>query len=304
MSGDKMNRRRLLKMTAASATLCAGSAHGLKPIARKGGPKLDLALSAYSLRNQMRWMKGRPTKGDLSLADFLDYCRETEVQGAELTSYFFQSPVTAQVIEALKTKAANLDLAISGGAIGNNFTSDPGSESAKKQLKETRDWIDHYAALGAPVIRVFGGNPPKGMTEERAVRNIVANMTEALGYAAQRQVRLAIENHDFLTKVDRLLALLAHFDSPWFGVNLDSGNLAPTADPYGDLEKLIPFAINVQLKVHIPVNGKKEKADFPRLINLLEKGRYQGYVVLEYEDREDPMVAIPRYLEELRKAMG
>lgn len=299
-----MKRRRLLEITGATAALSASPARGMKPIARSGKSRLDLSLAAYSLRGKMAWMKGRKTQGEMTLTDFLDYCHQVGVSGAELTAYFFASPVTSPGLERLKAKAQKLGVAISGGAIGNNFSADPGSEEAKTQLTYTRNWIDHYAALGAPVIRVFGGNPPKGMDESRAVKNIIANMKEALDHAAKRRVKLAIENHDFLTDVDRLLALIENFDSPWFGVNLDSGNLAPTPDPYADLERLVPFAINVQLKVEIPVNGKKEKADLPRIIAMLKKARYQGFVVLEYEDKEDPMVAIPRYLDTLREAIG
>lgn len=299
-----MNRRRLFQLSGGSAGLSAASSLGLEPIVRTGRAKLKLALAAYSLREKMRWMKGRETGGEMLLSDFLDYCQKVGVSGAELTAYFFQSPVTSREIDELKAKAKRLGIAISGGAIGNNFTAEPGSEEALAQLKDTKEWIDRYAALGAPVIRVFGGNPPRGMEESRAVRNIVTNMKEALEHAGKRQVRLAIENHDFLTNVDRLLALLDHFDSPWFGVNFDSGNLARTADPYGDLEKLIPYSINVQLKVHIPVNGKKEKADLPRIIAMLKEAKYQGFVVLEYEDSEDPMKAIPQYLDTLREAIG
>jgi len=37
-----------------------------------------------------------------------------------------------------------------------------------------------------------------------------------------------------------------------------------------------------------------------RLIGLLREARYSGYVVLEYEAKEDPMKAIPRHIERLR----
>ena len=38
-----------------------------------------------------------------------------------------------------------------------------------------------------------------------------------------------------------------------------------------------------------------------RLIGILKKAKYHGYVVLEYEAKEDPFTAIPRYLKELRE---
>ena len=114
---------------------------------------------------------------------------------------------------------------------------------------------------------------------------------------------LAIENHDFTTKVDRLMEILDGVDSPWVGLNLDTGNLARTADPYKDVARMAPYAVNAQFKVKIPVDGNKEEADFDRLVGILNDSGYRGYVVLEYEEA-DPKKHIPDYLDKLRKAMA
>jgi len=92
-------------------------------------------------------------------------------------------------------------------------------------------------------------------------------------------------------------------DSPWFGVNFDSGNFA-TADPYGDLEKIAPYAMNAQIKVEMSPNGKKEPADLERIVRILKDAKYRGYVVLEYEAEADPLKAIPEYLKQLRELIS
>ena len=57
-------------------------------------------------------------------------------------------------------------------------------------------------------------------------------------------------------KIDRMLPALKAIDSPWFGVNLDSGNVDDT-DVYPQLQKIVPYAVNVQLKVETgPVKQK------------------------------------------------
>jgi sugar phosphate isomerase/epimerase len=150
------------------------------------------------------------------------------------------------------------------------------------------------------VIRVFGGKPQGGTSEKQAVKNIIANLGIACDYAGDKGIILAIENHDFLTDVDRLLPIVEAIDTPWFGVNFDSGNIAPTDDPYSKLEQLAPYAANAQVKIEIPVNGKKQHADLGRIVNILKQANYAGYVTLEYEGKEDPYKAIPRYLKELR----
>ena len=92
-------------------------------------------------------------------------------------------------------------------------------------------------------------------------------------------------------------------DSPWFGVNLDGGNFH-TADPYGDMEKCAPYAVTVQVKTEVtPKGGKKQPADLKRKVQILKNAGYRGYVTLEYEADEDPLTAVPRYIEELRSLL-
>ena len=90
-------------------------------------------------------------------------------------------------------------------------------------------------------------------------------------------------------------------DSPWFGVNLDGGNFN-TDDPYRDLARIAPYAINAQIKVMVTNNGKREVADFARIIGILKDAGYRGYIVLEYEEK-DPMTEVPKYLDILRELL-
>ncbi|MGL4551150.1 MAG: sugar phosphate isomerase/epimerase family protein, partial [Gemmataceae bacterium] len=89
----------------------------------------------------------------------------------------------------------------------------------------------------------------------------------------------------------------------WYGVNLDTGNFK-TADPYGDLAKIAPFAVNAQVKTEIFPGGRREEADLGRLIGILRRADYGGYVALEYEAKEEPREAVPGYVEKLRKLLG
>ncbi len=75
-------------------------------------------------------------------------------------------------------------------------------------------------------------------------------------------------------------------------------------DPYRDLARIAPYSLNAQVKVEIPVNGVKQPADLRRIVDILRQADYSGYVTLEYEAKEDPYKAIPRYLDELRRYVG
>ena len=48
------------------------------------------------------------------------------------------------------------------------------------------------------------------------------------------------------------------------------------------------------------MNGEREPADLGRIIGILRDANYSGYITLEYEGKEDPYKAIPKYLSELR----
>ena len=255
-----------------------------------------LSLAAYSLVHKMKWFKGGQGNGDMDMLQFLDYAARQQFDGVELTAYFFPEPLKPSYINQIKRRAHILGLDLTGGAIGNNFSMNPGSPQEKRQSEYVKKWIDHYADLGIPLIRVFAGRQgPPGASPQKVMENVSINLAEALQYAEKRGVILAMENHDSMTDIDKLLAFIKTVKSPYFGINWDSANLKKTADPYADLAKLAPYALNAQVKVKIPVNGKKVDTDLGRIVKILNDAQYAGYMVLEYEEKEDPFVQIPKY---------
>ena len=89
------------------------------------------------------------------------------------------------------------------------------------------------------------------------------------------------------------------------GINLDTGNFH-TDDVYGDIARCVRYAVNVQLKVEIRPRGAKQKspADIARLVGILRKGNYQGFVALEYEAATNPWTAVPQWLAKLKEAVN
>ena len=137
----------------------------------------------------------------------------------------------------------------------------------------------------------------------RGPRLAVAGIEECCQYAGEHGVYLALENHGGLTtKAEGLLALVRDVKSPWFGVNLDTGNFH-SADVYAEIAQLAPYAINVQVKVSVSgPDGKRQHGDFRRLARIMSDAGYRGYIVLEFEEPEDPLAACPRYVDEMRAA--
>lgn len=304
-----VDRRRFLQTAlagAAAATVFGPStASAATPPVRNGASHMKLSLAAYSFSRYLP-TRGTPeqiAEAKMRLEDFVDYCAELNLDGTELTAYYFPKEVTESYLIGLKERTFRLGLDVSGTAIGNDFCL-PEGPKRDEHLKMCRDWIDHSATLGAPVIRIFAGQVPKGDSEEAAVERCVAGIDESLEYAAKKGVFLALENHGGITSTaDQLLKIVERVKpSPWFGVNFDGGNFR-TADPYADLERIAPYAINAQVKASVAPNGKNEEADLNRVIGILRKANYRGYVVLEYEEKAEPKEAIPDLMRKIRDAI-
>ncbi len=275
------------------------------PPKRPAGSFLRLSLAGYSFNSRMA-RRGTPeqiAKAEMNLEKFVEYCVEQKLAATELTGYYFPKEVTTEYLLSLRAMAHRLGITISGTAIGNDFCL-PEGDARNRQLQECREWIDYASVMGAPAIRIFAGKVPTGDTEDAAIDRCVAGINESLKYAATKGVFLALENHGGITATpEQMLKIIQKVDSsPWFGVNFDSGNFQ-TVDPYRDLEKIAPWAVNAQIKASVSVSGKKQPADFPRIVKILRDAGYRGFVAMEYEEKESPFEEIPKLLQQLRPLM-
>lgn len=296
------SRRRFLGATVLAAA--APTLRALEPFARRGGPRLRLSLAAYSFRD---FFRGRPNRSgnaagasrEISLEDFIDFCADHGCDGTELTSYYFPEEVTESFLLSLRRYAFLRGISISGTAVGNTFTY-PAGEKRTREIDQVRRWIEYARILGAPHIRVFAGNL-EGQSPADARRNCIAALEECAEIAGKAGIFLGVENHGgIVAEPDGLLEIVRAVKSRWVGINLDTGNFH-TADPYADLERCAPYAVNVQVKIEIRRKNAAapEPADYGRTVKILRDAGYQGWVALEYEGSEDPFTAVPQHLREL-----
>jgi sugar phosphate isomerase/epimerase len=300
---SKSNRRRFLKTTLLAGTGLAAhcaTAEAAEPFKRKGKPRFPLSIAAYSFRDS--FTSKDPTK-KITLFDFIDYCADQGCQGAELTSYYFPKTVETQFLLEIKRHAFLRGIEISGSAVGNNFALAKG-EKRDQQIAMVKQWVDYSAIMGAPHIRVFAGS--KGALEVNEAKKLcIEGLEECSDYAGRKGIFLGLENHHgIVTEPEDLLEIVRSVKSPWFGINLDTGNFQ-TDDPYADLAKCAPYAVNVQVKVEVKRRGETmaEPTDYRKIAKLLGDANYQGYVALEYEAKEDPFKAIPPALKAIKSAL-
>ena len=307
------DRRRFLKFTpgiCAAGLLCtpglksAFAVVNQEPLSRSGEANIQLGLAAYSFRKHFEFMKGKPQKPQdgkkLTMFDFIDYCAQQKC-AAELTSYFFPPDADQAYFLKIKRHAFLQGVPLAGTAIGNNFTIGKGAR-LDREIQNAKKWIDNAVTMGAPHIRFFAGTRKQLESSPDNMKIAIESLQHCVDYAATKGLFMGVENHGQLT-ADQVIEIIKGVNSDWFGVNLDTGNFI-SDDPYVDIEKCVPFAVNIQLKVKIKkLNGTTEETNLDRLKKIFTQANYRGNVVLEFEESK-PFEEIPGYLAKLRKTFG
>lgn len=249
---------------------------------------MRLSCCAYSYRQYL-------TSGQMTLDQFVETAAEIGFDGVELTAYYF--PTTDRdYLNDLKRKIHRVGLAISGTAIGTDFTQ-PESDKRSAHVQMAKEWIERSVVLGAPTMRVFAGR----LQDEDAFARCVECLAECAEIAKREGVVLALENHGGLTSTaDQTLRLFRTVDSGWLGLNLDFGNFS--GDAYGQFEACAPFAVAAHAKSHYNGPDGRDEVDYARLRRILDGADYRGWVAIEYEETEEPITAVPRFAAQLRSA--
>jgi sugar phosphate isomerase/epimerase len=312
---------------AAGLPIAGSAAQG--PIKRVGGSSLKISCNAYSFGKLLNdQLQGRGA--GISLFDLAEFCAKQNFDGFDATGYYFPGyekngpgVPTDKYIFDLKRRAFDLGLGISGTGVGNNFT--VGDKTARaKDVQRIKNWVEVAAKLGAPVIRVFADTQMRaqtwqsvsnGATRDQVEEWIAANIRECADHGAKYGVIIGVQNHgDFLKTADDLIKLIKRVDSPWCGAIVDTGYFK-AADPYAEMAKAAPYAVNWQVK-QSPEGVENEAAaptDLKRLLKIVRESGYRGYLPIETlsprgaaagSSAYDPYKVVPAFLTQLRQAIA
>ena len=174
--------------------------------------------------------------------------------------------------------------------------------------------------LGAPVVRIFSGVIPEGYENkwDSIAGYMTASLKECVAYAKKRGVLIGIQNHgDFLKTAEDCIKLIKMVDSDYFGLIVDTGYFI-SEDPYVDIEKVMPYAVNFQVKESPFGVLSRTRIDMKRLIKIVHKSGYRGYLPIETLGDKvmkgqpmpdipfrpyEPFVQVPKLLKELKDAI-
>jgi len=282
-----MNRRDLLK------TFPALAAAAPSQFAAAAGAKgrLRSAICAYTFRDALK-------ANTMTYDDLVKLCVDYDLDGIDMTVYWFPDTSDAFLLP-LKRLAYRNAVEIYSIAVRTEMTQ-PTPELQQKELAELKKWVDVAEKLGAGHIRVFGGKVPKGSTEDQAAGWVAEVLKRGAEYAGTKGIILGLENHGGITeKADTIVGIVKKVDSPWVGVNVDTGNFNRYA--YDQLATIMPYAVNVQVKKEIKpdASGQPQPSDWDRIAGMLISQGYRGYLSLEYEG-DDAAAKAPPLLRKLR----
>lgn len=308
---------------AGAALAPAASRAAIQPPRRPGGASLKLSLNAYSfarLLNDRLLDRGE----GLSLEQLAEFCARHNFDAVDITAYYFpgyreRTPPPDKFVFEIKRRCFELGLAISGTGTGNNFTT-ADREARAKDVAWVKQGVELAAKLGAPVLRVFADTQMRAQTWETVsggasrtdVEQWIADDIRACAdHAAKFGVVIGVQNHgDFLKTADDLISLLRRVDSPWCGAIVDTGYFK-AADPYAEIARAAPYAVNWQIK-QSPLGVEKEAeapTDLVRLLRIVRASGYRGYLPIETLSPRgggnyDPFTVVPKFLAEVRAALA
>lgn len=306
MTPHHKRRRQFLKKAASLSALSAGwlvpsqVAGAVRRWHTPGGLRLKISLNAYSFNTPL-------TNGSMDVHDLLEYCAEVGFAAVDITGYYLkgypQVPADDYLYE-IKRHAFRLGIDISGTGVRNDFTlADP--EKRQEQVTLVKNWIEVAAKIGAPVIRIFAGaRVPDGFSWNNVAAWMVKDINECIDHGKKFGVTVAIQNHnDFIKTSDHVVKIMEMVDSEWFGLILDTGSYR-VGDPYEEIEKTIPYAVNWQVKEKVFVDGEEVETDLNRLVDIVSRSTYRGYLPIETLGEGDPKVKVKALFDKLEQAIA
>jgi len=187
----------------------------------------------------------------------------------------------------------------------------------QSSVNDGRLMLDLARELGAPYVRVFGGDAAEGESREECLRRAAEKLSQLGKLAAERGVRALLETHDAFSTGAEVAELLDAVSEQGTGALWDLHHPVRMGEPVEETARLLGSRT-----YHTHVKDSKEgrgytllgEGDIPLadLVTALHRAGYQGYLSLEWERAWHPELARPevafpqagRYLGNLLAELG
>lgn len=317
----KLDRRTFIKQgTAVGLGVTAMSLAGCDSTSSKSKieevPTRNIRHNPIGVSTYSFWQFNGP-KEDSPIEKCIDDAAKMGFDGIELLLVQMTSEEPAY-LQQLKRRAFHAGLDLCGFSTHQGFVR-PDPDYRKENIDKTIHQIELAYQLGIPTMRLNTGRwgtsenfdalmankgiepTIEGYTEEDGYKWVIDAISQCIPTAQKCGVVLGLENHWGLGRTAMgVKRIVDAIDSPWLRMTLDTGNFLENS--YEQLEVMAPYASLIQAKTYYG-EGKwyTLDIDYPRIGQLMRAHDYKGYISLEFEGKEDPMIAIPKSLEVLRE---
>ena len=304
-----MKRRDFSKLTIASAFI------GLTPLeilsaTSNNKDQLKISLAQWSLNKAIK-------SGELSPLDFAKKARSFDIDAIEYVSGLYTNhtdilnKISMQKLSKELLKRSD-DYGIDNVLIMIDSQGSLASSNKKERLKAIdnhKKWIDFSYEIGCETMRVNLSGETK---LERWTENSIKSLTELSEY--NKNINVVVENHGGLSSNGKYLSnVMSKVNIDNCGTLPDFGNFCIDGSPracnewyniYKGVEELMPYAHAVSAKSYdFDDFGNETKIDYSKMIDIVKKAGYKGYIGIEYEgDRmseDDGIIATKKLLEKL-----
>ena len=168
-----MNRRELLTTLAAVPATAQLNAQPAPNFHFRAG------LVAYSYRKEL-------AAKSLSYEDLIRRIADWGLDGLDCTVYWFPD-TSAEYLASLRKTAYKNGVQIYNAGVRVQL-SQPTAELQQAEFDNIRKWVDVADRIGASHMRVFGGNVPKGATEQQAIAWAAEVLKRGAEYAGSKGI--------------------------------------------------------------------------------------------------------------------
>ena len=287
---------------AASGLALAGQAvaEDAKPLA------FEISLAQWSLNRQFFAFLGRG-RGDvdrkLDPKDFATIAKqEFDINGIEYVNQFYVEAVKQPgYVGELKKKAA--DAGVTNVLIMCDGEGHLGDPDLKKRITAVRNhikWLEWAAELGCHSIRV---NAASSGTYDEQLKLAADGLRRLCELGDTYGINVIVENHGGLSSHGRWLATVMQMvDNPRCGTLPDFGNFfiergedSVEYNRYLGTSELMPWAKGVSAKSYaFDDQGNDTATDFEKMMKIVVKSGYKGWVGIEYEGEGDSFEGIKK----------
>ena len=304
-----MKRRDFSKLTIASAFI------GLTPLeilsaSSNNKDQLKISLAQWSLNKAIK-------SGELSPLDFAKKARSFDIDAIEYVSGLYTNhtdilkKISMQKLSKELLKRSD-DYGIDNVLIMIDSQGSLASSNKKERLKAIdnhKKWIDFSYEIGCETMRVNLSGETK---LDRWTENSIKSLTELSDY--NKNINVVVENHGGLSSNGKYLSnVMSEVNIDNCGTLPDFGNFCINGSPracnewydiYKGVEELMPYAHAVSAKSYdFDDSGNETKIDYSKMIDIVKKAGYKGYIGIEYEGsrmpEDDGIIATKKLLEKL-----